>query len=138
MWIEISHDTACTSHGRGHPPHGGCGLKYPYHYHHGASPASSSAWRMWIEMFVSADSAVSCTCHPPHGGCGLKFSSGTIGTMSIPRHPPHGGCGLKSLNLCGKQHTQPSSSAWRMWIEIYQSTKFQKRLKVILRMEDVD
>ena len=35
---------------RGHPPHGGCGLKLP----------------ALSQMVATA------SCHPPHGGCGLK------------------------------------------------------------------
>ena len=52
--------SALSSFAIGHPPHGGCGLKFI---------SGSRTWGIW--------------CHPPHGGCGLKFFSWFAGLLPL-------------------------------------------------------
>ena len=117
VWIEILVVIPAARRTPGHPPHGGCGLKFWL-----------SMWCQWGQR------------HPPHGGCGLKcflrfvycrnvlspsarrvwIEMTDCGKFNTRRrcHPPHGGCGLKSSVLQARPQTQRSPSARRVWIEI--------------------
>ena len=66
MWIEIAQNRFSSVGFLGHPPHGGCGLKF----------LNRIPRRFCVRR------------HPPHGGCGLKSSApfGPAGPVSVIPH----------------------------------------------------
>ena len=50
VWIEIPENIVFSTIATGHPPCGGCGLKYLGRGGSGGSKSSPSVWRVWIEI----------------------------------------------------------------------------------------
>ena len=146
---------------RGHPPCGGCGLKWLHLLFcmlQMLSPSvwrvwieilfrlvpstprtgSPSVWRVWIEIAQLGNASGRTTRHPPCGGCGLKSLSISISRSLRTGHPPCGGCGLKSQALSKTFFERVSPSVWRVWIEILAGLQSVASAPVTLRVEGVD
>ena len=67
MWIEISRDNTEAGRDAGHPPHGGCGLKYRCWYGERTVGMSSPTRGMWIEI-LWVDSIDAAETVIPHTG----------------------------------------------------------------------
>ena len=101
----------------GHPPHGGCGLKYINRDLRICLQMSPSTRRVWIEMglwpYVRGRLVV--TLHTEGVDWNVILKQKKKKAIS---HPPHGGCGLKSLNSAMYVLPAMSPSTRRVWIEI--------------------
>ena len=94
VWIEILMALLHKVAWLGHPPRGGCGLKY--------IPPAQPLARCWVTLHAEGvdlndgetASLVDVSGHPPRGGCGLKLRGVHQGEKT-ESHPPRGGCGLK-------------------------------------------
>ena len=118
VWIEIYADLLDYAEKHGHPPYGGCGLKFfcklvflivsivTLHTEgvdwnttaiktYGDVGASPSIRRVWIEISQFRKLTFPYNRHPPYGGCGLKLFSLPLYDVVWTCHPPYGGCGLK-------------------------------------------
>ena len=101
----------------GHPPRGGCGLKWASPFAWLSSRVVPSTRRVWIEMTTAISPPPRPAGHPPRGGCGLKFLSAAPEPRCC-RHPPRGGCGLKFNTRYEGSPKAGSPSTRRVWIEI--------------------
>ena len=76
VWVEILFTSFKSSAIKGHPPCGGCGLKWYTEMQARRLAWSPSLRRVWVEIGLQISLFSSCYCHPPCGGCGLKCIGG--------------------------------------------------------------
>ena len=117
VWIEINEGSAQVIIKEGHPPCGGCGLKFVHDSSIGIWIGSPSMRRVWIEILMPDPNYQLTEESPSMRRVWIEITPiitllGIIGSPSmrrvwieiffVPRltagdrrHPPRGGCGLK-------------------------------------------
>ena len=103
--------------GKGHSPHGECGLKFTEFSLPAGVAESLPAWGVWIEILAILPTLYNQTLSLPAWGVWIEISR----------------CALLFL-----KSTDESLPAWGVWIEIHEGGLAEHSLNVTPRMGSVD
>ena len=127
-----------------HPPHRGCGLKFPVSERlrgHTQSPPSQGVWieirpyhieiikkasppsqGVWIEICPRISACLCPRRSPPSQGVWIEILAGDVTVGHAVGHPPHRGCGLKYRQRGRPRGPAGSPPSQGVWIEITRKT----------------